>query len=63
LLLSTLNKELDFKKLAWGGEYQNILRNKKFFIQKLILIFVPLQKIRPRKSSEKQFLKQIFNQQ
>jgi hypothetical protein len=36
--------------------------NKKFFIQKLILIFVPLQKIRPRKSSEKQNLKTIFNQ-
>jgi len=27
--------------------------NKKFFIQKLILIFVPLQKIHPRKAREK----------
>jgi len=36
--------------------------NKKFFIQKLILIFVPLQKIHPRKTSEKKTLKKIFNQ-
>jgi len=34
--------------------------NKKFFIQKLILIFVPLQKIRPRKTSEKELLKRFL---
>jgi len=33
--------------------YLNLPINKKFFITELILIFVPLQKIRPRKSSEK----------
>jgi len=42
--------------------FLKIPTNKKFFIQKLILIFVPLQKIHPRKTSEKQLLKQIFNQ-
>ena len=34
--------------------------NKKFFIQKLILIFVPLQKIHPRKTSEKELLKRFL---
>jgi len=42
-------------------DYGKLPINKKFFIPGLILIFVPLQKIRPRKSSEKQTLKQIFN--
>ena len=34
--------------------------NKKFFIQKLILIFVPLQKIHPRKTPEKELLKRFL---
>jgi len=35
------------------GRYLKIPSNKKFFIPELILIFVPLQKIHPRKSVEK----------
>ena len=42
--------------------YLKLPINKKFFIQELILIFVPLQKIRPRKTSEKELVKKIFNQ-
>jgi len=40
--------------------FLNFPINKKFFIQKLILIFVPLQKIRPRKISEKTTFKTEF---
>ncbi len=36
--------------------------NKKFFIQKLILIFVPLQKIRRSKFLGKPNIKQFFTQ-
>jgi len=42
--------------------YLKLPINKKFFIPELILIFVPLQKICPRKSTEKLNLKQFLNQ-
>jgi hypothetical protein len=48
-------------RCAFEG-YLKIPINKKFFIPELILIFVPLQKIHPRKTSEKILVKQIFNQ-
>ena len=44
------------------AEYLKTTINKKFFIQKLILIFVPLQKIRLRKHTEKLSLKQFLYQ-
>jgi hypothetical protein len=42
-------QELDFKKVAQGGEYQNFLLNKKFFIH---LFFSPsIQLALPAKNS------------
>jgi hypothetical protein len=48
-------------RCAFEG-YLKISINKKFFIPELILIFVPLQKIHPLKTSDKLNVKQIFNQ-
>jgi hypothetical protein len=57
-----ITEELFFMSFYASVGNLNLPINKKFFIQKLILIFVPLQKIRPRKSSEKLNIKTIFNQ-
>jgi hypothetical protein len=35
------HKDMDSKKIARGGEYHNILRNKKFFIHQFFLLRMP----------------------
>jgi len=57
-----VTEEIFFMAYCVSEDYLNAFMNKKFFIQKLRLIFVPLQKNPSGKPLEKRLIKKIFNQ-